>query len=319
VEPVIPVMAAAPAATGAGGLAHASPAIRKFARELGVDLIRVHGSGRKGRIIREDVTAYTRAMLSGQGGVASHKALELFEPPVVDFSKFGETETVALTRLNKLSSQNLHRSWVSIPHVTNFDEADITELEEYRVSKKKEAEKHGTKLTILSFLIKAVVTELKNYPRFNSSLATNGEELIYKKYYNIGFAVNTEQGLMVPVVKNADKKGIYELAGELAELAQKARDKKLPPSDMQGACFTISSLGHIGGTGFTPIINPPEVAIMGVSRSTIKPVYVDGKFEPRLIMPFSLSYDHRVIDGVLAAEFTRALGVVLTDIRELIL
>ncbi|MGK0298487.1 MAG: pyruvate dehydrogenase E2 component (dihydrolipoamide acetyltransferase) [Gammaproteobacteria bacterium] len=319
VEPVMPVMAAAPAASGAGGLAHASPAIRKFARELGVDLIRVQGSGRKGRIVREDVTAYTRAMLSGQGGMASHKALELFEPPVVDFSKFGVTETIALTRLNKLSSQNLHRSWVSIPHVTNFDEADITELEEYRVSKKKEAEKHGTKLTILSFLIKAVVAELKNYPRFNSSLAPNGEELIYKKYYNIGFAVNTDQGLMVPVVKNADKKGIYELAIELADLAKKARDKKLPPSDMQGACFTISSLGHIGGTGFTPIINPPEVAIMGVSRSTIKPVYVDGKIEPRLIMPFSLSYDHRVIDGVLAAEFTRALGEVLSDIRELIL
>ncbi len=314
-----PVLPPVVSAMGAGGIPHASPAIRKFSRELGVDLTRVSGSGRKGRILRDDVTEYTRGVMSGQGGMVSHKALELFELPEVDFSKFGETETVPLTRLNKLASKNLHRSWVNIPHVTNFDETDITELEKYRASKKKEAEKHGAKLTILSFLIKAVVSELKNFPRFNSSLAANGEELIYKKYYNIGFAVNTDQGLMVPVVKNADKKGIYDLAIELADLAQKARDKKLPPSDMQGACFTISSLGHIGGTGFTPIINPPEVAIMGVSRSTLRPVYVDGKLEPRLIMPFSLSYDHRVIDGVAAAEFTKALGEVLTDIRELIL
>jgi pyruvate dehydrogenase E2 component (dihydrolipoamide acetyltransferase) len=317
--PPPPVMPAGPVAAGAGGIPHASPAIRKFARELGVDLTRVPGSGRKGRILRDDVTAFTRGVMSGQGGMVSHKALELFDLPVVDFSKFGETESVPLSRLNKLSSQNLHRSWVNIPHVTNFDETDITELEEYRLSKKKEAEKHGTKLTLLSFLIKAVVAVLKKYPRFNSSLAPGGEELVYKKYYNIGFAVNTDGGLMVPVVKHADAKGIYDLAKELADLAQKARDKKLPPSDMQGACFTISSLGHIGGTGFTPIINPPEVAIMGVSKASLRPVYVDGKLEPRLILPFSLSYDHRVIDGVAAAEFTHALGEVLSDIRELIL
>ena len=314
-----PVVSTATVASGARGIPHASPAIRKFARELGVDLTRVSGSGRKSRILRDDVTAFTRAVMSGQSNVVSHKALELFELPEVDFSQFGKTETVALTRLNKLSSQNLHRSWVNIPHVTNFDETDITELEKYRVSKKKEAEKHGTKLTILSFLIKAVVVVLKKYPRLNSSLAANSEEVILKKYFHIGFAVNTDQGLMVPVIKDADKKGIYDLAKELAELAQKARDKKLPPSDMQGACFTISSLGHISGTGFTPIINPPEVAIMGVSRSAIKPVFIDGKLEPRLILPFSLSYDHRVIDGVTAAEFTKAMAEVLSDIREIIL
>jgi pyruvate dehydrogenase E2 component (dihydrolipoamide acetyltransferase) len=300
--------------------AHAGPAIRKFARELGVDLSKVSGSGRKGRIVREDVTGFTRAVMSGQAGSGSGAGLgDMFQIPAVDFSKFGETETVALSRLNKLSSQNLHRSWINIPHVTQFDEADITALEAWRISKKSEAEKHGVKLTILSFLIKASVALLKKYPRVNSSLAPNGEELIYKKYYNIGFAVNTDQGLMVPVVKNADQKGLYELAGELAALAKKARDKKLPPSDMQGACFTISSLGHISGTGFTPIINPPEVAIMGISRSVMKPVYIDGKFEPRMMLPFSLSYDHRVIDGVAAAEFTRDYAQVLTDIRDLIL
>jgi pyruvate dehydrogenase E2 component (dihydrolipoamide acetyltransferase) len=314
-----PVQSSGPVLSGAGGIPHASPAIRKFARELGVDLNRVSGSGRNGRITRDDVTAFTRSVMAGQGGTVSHWALDLFEKTQIDFSQFGKTEVVPLTRLNKLSSQNLHKSWVNIPHVTNFDEADITELEKYRVSKKKEAEKHGAKLTILSYLIKAAVAVLKKYPRFNSSLAPNGEELIFKKYYNIGFAVNTNAGLMVPVIKNADSKGIFELAIELAELAQKARDKKLPPSDMQGACFTISSLGHIGGTGFTPIINPPEVAIMGISKASYKPLYINEKFEPRLVLPFSLSYDHRVIDGVAAAEFTRSFGEALSDIREIIL
>lgn len=304
----------------ATGLAHASPVIRKFARELGVSLDRVKGSGRKGRILREDVTAYTRAVMSGdQSSGASKNALAMFEIPAIDFSKFGAIETIPLTRLNKLSSQNLHRSWINVPHVTQFDEADITELEAYRASKKSEAEKHGTKLTPLSFLIKAVVVALKKHPRFNASLAPNGEELIMKKYFNIGIAVNTEQGLMVPVVKDADNKGMYELAKELATLAQKARDKKLPATDMQGGCFTISSLGHISGTGFTPIVNAPEVAILGVSKSTMKPVYINGKFEPRLILPFSLSYDHRVIDGVAAAEFTKTLSESLADIRELLL
>ena len=319
-RPAIPVMAnAAMAASGSSATAHASPAIRKFARELGVDLGRVRGSGRKGRILREDVTAFTRAVMSGQAGPQDRGAMALFDIPAVDFAKFGAIETVALTRLNKLTIKNVHRSWVNIPHVTQFDEADITDLEQYRISKKSEAEKYGTKLTILSFLIKAVVVVLKKYPRFNSSLASDGENLILKKYFHIGFAVNTGQGLMVPVVKDADKKGIYDLAKELAALAQKARDKKIPPTDMQGGCFTISSLGHIGGTGFTPIVNAPEVAILGVSKASMKPVFANGKFEPRLILPFSLSYDHRVIDGVAGAEFTRALAEVLGDIRELAL
>jgi len=302
------------------GNAHASPSVRKFARELGVKLDRVKGTGRKGRILKEDVMAFTRAVMSGdQATGAGKNALAMFEIPAVDFTKFGQIETVPLTRLNKLSSQNVHRSWINIPHVTQFDEADITELEAYRASKKAEAEKHGTKLTPLSFLIKAVVVALKKHPRFNSSLAPNGEELILKKYFNIGIAVNTEQGLMVPVLKDADKKGMYELAKELATLAQKARDKKLPATDMQGGCFTISSLGHISGTGFTPIVNAPEVAIMGVSKSAMKPVYINGKFEPRLILPFSISYDHRVIDGVAAAEFSKTLSESLSDIRELLL
>lgn len=300
------------------GLAHASPAIRKFARELGVPLDRVRGSGRKGRITREDVTAFTRAVMSGeQASGTSSKIVSLFESPVVDFAKFGPVETLALTRLNKLGSQHLHRSWVTIPHVTQFDEADITEMEAYRVSNKAEAEKQGTKLTPLTFLIKAVVYALKKHPRFNSSLAPNGEELFMKKYFNIGIAVNTDQGLVVPVVKDADKKNLYELAKELAALAQKARDKKLPPSDMQGGCFTISSLGHISGTAFTPIVNAPEVAILGVSKSSMKPVYINGKFEPRLMLPLSLSYDHRVIDGVAGAEFTKTLAEILSNIKEL--
>lgn len=300
------------------GLAHASPAIRKFARELGVPLDRVRGSGRKGRITREDVTAFTRAVMSGeQASGASSKIVSLFESPVVDFAKFGPVETLALTRLNKLGSQHLHRSWVTIPHVTQFDEADITEMEAYRVSNKAEAEKQGTKLTPLTFLIKAVVYALKKHPRFNSSLAPNGEELFMKKYFNIGIAVNTDQGLVVPVVKDADKKNLYELAKELAALAQKARDKKLPPSDMQGGCFTISSLGHISGTAFTPIVNAPEVAILGVSKSSMKPVYINGEFEPRLMLPLSLSYDHRVIDGVAGAEFTKTLAEILSNIKEL--
>ena len=300
------------------GIAHASPAIRKFARELGVPLDRVRGSGRKGRITRDDITAFTRAVMLGDqaSGAASH-IVALFERAVIDFAKFGPVETVALTKLNKLGSQHLHRSWVTIPHVTQFDEADITEMEAYRVSKKAEAEKQGTKLTPLTFLIKAVVYALKKHPRFNSSLAPNGEEIFMKKYFNIGIAVNTDQGLVVPVVKDADKKGLHDLAKELAILAQKARDKKLPPADMQGGCFTISSLGHISGTAFTPIVNAPEVAILGVSKSSMKPVYSNGKFEPRLMLPLSLSYDHRVIDGVAGAEFTKTLAEILGNIREL--
>lgn len=300
--------------------AHASPSVRRFARELGVDLGLVRGSGRKGRISKDDVKAFTKAVMSDNRVFEKDKGgFSLPEIPPVDFSKFGPVETKALSRLKRLSGQNLHRSWITVPHVTNFDEADITELEDFRKSKKTEAERYGTRLTILSFLIKAVVVALKKYPEFNSSLSPDGENLILKNYYHIGVAVNTDAGLMVPVVKDADKKGLFDLAKELAELAQKARDKKLSPAEMQGGCFTISSLGHIGGTGFTPIVNAPEVAIMGVSKGAIKPVYQNGQFEPRLVLPFSLSYDHRVIDGVAAAEFTRELAHILTDIRDILL
>ncbi len=299
--------------------AHASPAVRKFARELGVDLGLVRGSSRKGRISKDDVMAFTKSVMSGNRVFDRSAGFALPEIPPVDFSKFGPIETRPLSRLKRLGGQNLHRSWINVPHVTQLDETDITELEAFRKSKKSEAERHDAKLTLLSFLIKAVVVALKKFPEFNSSLSPNGEELIYKKYFNIGIAVNTEQGLTVPVVKDADKKGLFDLAKELAELAQKARDKKLGPADMQGGCFTISSLGHIGGTGFTPIINTPEVAILGVSRAAIKPVYMNGKFEPRLVLPYSLSYDHRVIDGVAGAEFTRTLGEILTDIRDILL
>ena len=300
--------------------AHASPSVRRFARELGIDLGLVRGSGRKGRITKDDVKGFTKAVMTDNRVFEKDKGgFALPEIPPVDFSKFGPVETTALSRLKRLSGQNLHRSWITVPHVTQFDNADITELENFRKSKKNEAERHGTRLTLLSFLIKAVVVALKKYPEFNASLSPDGESLILKNYFHIGIAVNTDAGLMVPVVKDADKKGLYDLAKELAELAQKARDKKLSPAEMQGGCFTISSLGHIGGTGFTPIVNAPEVAIMGVSKGAMQPVYQDGQFVPRLIMPFSLSYDHRVIDGVAAAEFTRELSQILTDIRDILL
>ncbi|NKB38237.1 MAG: dihydrolipoyllysine-residue acetyltransferase [Gammaproteobacteria bacterium] len=299
--------------------AHASPAIRKFARELGVDLGLVRGSGKKGRILKEDVKSFTKAVMSSDRVFEKSGGFSLPEIPPVDFSKFGPVESKPLSRLKRLGGQNLHRSWINVPHVTQFDEADISELEAFRKSKSEAAGKEGVKLTPLTFFIKAVVVALKKFPEFNASLSPDAENLILKKYFHIGIAVNTDQGLMVPVVRDADKKGIYDLARELAELAQKARDKKLSPNEMQGGCFTISSLGHIGGTGFTPIVNTPEVAILGVSRSQMKPVYENGEFVPRLILPFSLSYDHRVIDGVAAAEFTRYLGTVLTDIRHILL
>ena len=304
------------AGSSASAKAHASPGVRKFARELGVDLGLVKGSGKKGRILREDVTAFTKSVMTNKR-VSDRPLLQ--DVPPVDFSKFGPVQTRPLSRLKRLGGQNLHRNWVNVPHVTQLDETDITELEAFRLSKKSEAERRDVRLTLLSFLVKAVVVALKKFPEFNASLSPDGKELILKHYFHIGVAVNTDQGLLVPVVQDADLKGVFDLAAELAELAQKARDKKLRPANMEGGCFTISSLGHIGGTGFTPIINSPEVAILGVSRATMKPVYQDGKFEPRLILPYSLSYDHRVIDGVAAAEFTRALGEILTDIRDILL
>jgi pyruvate dehydrogenase E2 component (dihydrolipoamide acetyltransferase) len=306
----------------AGTKVHAGPAVRMTAREYGVDLADVPATGPKGRILKEDVQAYVKNMLhkakqapaEGASGGAGIPPI-----PAVDFSKFGEVEEVAMSRLMQIGAANLHRSWLNVPHVTQFESADITELEAFRVSQKAVAEKAGVKLTVLPLLLKACAHLLKELPDFNSSLAPSGKALIRKKYVHIGFAVDTPDGLMVPVIKNVDQKSLLQLAGEAAELAEKARSKKLSPDAMQGACFTISSLGHIGGTGFTPIVNAPEVAILGVSKATMQPVW-DGKaFEPRLMLPLSLSYDHRVINGAAAARFTKRLSELLADIRTLLL
>jgi len=298
--------------------AHASPSVRRFARELGVDLGLVYGTGPKNRILKEDVKAFTKSIMSGEK-LSNKGAFTTPEIPPVDFSKFGEVEQKPLTRIRRLTGQTLHRSWITIPHVTQFDEADITELEEFRKSKLKSAEKEGVKLTLVTFLIKAVVVALQKFPEFNSSIEPSGENLIIKKYFHIGVAVNTKNGLLVPVLKDVDKKGLFEIAAEITELSNKAREGKISPKDLQGGCFTISSLGGIGGLHFTPIINAPEVAILGVSRAAMKPVYENGIFEPRLILPFALSYDHRVIDGVAGAQFTQFLSTILTDIRHILL
>jgi len=306
-------------------LPHASPSIRKFARELGVDLTRVQGSAPKGRIQKEDVQAFVKGALAGKpvGAPAAGKggALPFNLPawPDVDFAKFGPIESKPLSRIQKLSGPYLHRNWVSIPHVTQCDDADITDLEAFRKAQTAETEKKGFKLTMLAFMIKACVTALRQYPQFNSSLDKSGESIIIKKYFHIGVAVDTPGGLVVPVVRDADRKGVFDLAHELAEISKLARDQKLKPGDLQGGTFSISSLGGIGGSYFTPIINAPEVAILGVSRSVMKPVW-DGKaFQPRLMLPLALSYDHRVIDGATAARFTSYLVSVLSDIRKLIL
>ncbi len=298
--------------------AHATPSVRRFARELGVDLGLVYGTGTKGRILKEDVKAFTKSMLSGNK-LSSIGAFTFPEIPPVDFSKFGKTEIQPLSRIKRLGGQSLHRSWITVPHVTQFNEADITDLEEFRKSKLKSATAEGVKLTLVTFLVKAAVVALQKFPDFNSSLTSDGENLVIKKYFHIGVAVNTENGLVVPVIKDADKKGLFEIASEISRLSDKARDGKILPSDMQGGCFTISSLGGVGGTGFTPIINAPEVAILGVSRSIMKPVYQNNELIPRLILPFSLSYDHRVIDGVAGAQFTQFLSTILTDIRQILL
>mgnify|MGYP001815403846 FL=1 len=300
--------------------AHASPSVRKFARELGADLSKMTGSGNKGRILKEDVKAWVKQTLAqgSQGGLG-------VEPmPEIDFSQFGEIETQELTRINKLTGKFLHRNWVTIPHVTQFDEADITELEKFRKQLNEENAKQGIRVTVLAFLMKALVSALKEFPRFNSSLDHTGENLVLKKYVNIGVAMDTADGLVVPVIRDCDRKSLIELAIELVETSKKARDKKLSPSDMQGGCISISSLGGIGGTSFTPIVNAPEVAILGVSRSSIKPVYMPdadggGEFVPRLMLPLSLSYDHRVIDGADGARFTSYLSTVLSDTRRLLL
>lgn len=312
--------AAAPAPSGAK--VHAGPAVRQLAREFGVELSAVSASGPHGRVLKEDVQAYVKAMMqkakeAPAAGATGGSGI----PPIrtVDFSRFGETEEVPMTRLMQIGAAGLHASWLNIPHVTQFDQADITDLEAFRVAQKAVAEKAGVKLTVLPLLLKACAHLLKELPDFNSSLAPSGKAIIRKKYVNIGFAVDTPDGLLVPVIKNVDQKSLLQLAGEAAALAAKARDKKLTPDDMQGACFTISSLGHIGGTGFTPIVNAPEVAILGVSKATIQPVW-DGKaFQPKLMLPLSLSYDHRVINGAAAARFTQRLSQLLNDIRTILL
>jgi pyruvate dehydrogenase E2 component (dihydrolipoamide acetyltransferase) len=307
-------------------LPHASPSVRKYARELGVPLQEVKGTGPKGRITQEDVQAFTKSVMAGAaqtraaaagapaGGGA---ALGLLPWPQVDFAKFGPIERKPVPRIKKISAANLHRNWVMIPHVTNHDDADITELEAFRLQLNKENEKTGIKLTMLAFLVKACVAALKKFPDFNSSL--DGEELVHKNYWHIGFAADTPNGLMVPVIKDADKKGVVQIAQETAELAKKARDGKLGPADMSGATFTISSLGGIGGRYFTPIINAPEVAILGVSRSQMEPVWDGQQFQPRLMLPLSLAWDHRVVDGAAAARFNAYLGQILADFRRVLL
>ena len=303
---------------------YASPAVRKFARELGVDLSGVEGTGSKGRIMRDDVSAHVKQVMSS-GGPASAAGgiggltLDFPELPSIDFTRYGEIEKLPLSRIQKISAGHLHRNWVGIPHVTHDDEADITDMEAFRRANAEDAKSQGFKLTPLVFLMKAMVASLKAFPRFNASLDADGETLVLKKYFNIGVAVDTPDGLVVPVVRDCDRKGIMELAAELAETSAKAREGKLKPQDIQGGCISISSLGGIGGTGFTPIINAPEVAILGVSRSVMKPVWDGQDFHPRLMLPLSLSYDHRVIDGAAAARFTRFLASRLEDLRRLTL
>jgi len=315
----------ASAVTHSGKLSHASPSVRKFARELGANLALINGRGPKGRILQEDVQAFVKGELSkprtenmGAGVGATLAALPM---PVIDFSQFGAIETKPLSRIKKISGANLHRNWVTAPHVTQFDEADITDLEEFRKSMLVDAEKQGVKLTLLAFLIKAAANALRIYPNFNSSLSPDGDALIMKQYFNIGFACDTPDGLVVPVVRDVNQKDVLDIARDLADLSAKARERKLKIEEMQGGCFTISSLGGIGGTAFTPIINCPEVAILGVSRSSMQPVY-DAKsknFEPRLILPLSLSYDHRVVDGADGARFTSHMRMMLSDVRRLLL
>ena len=310
-----------------GALPHASPSVRKFARELGVPLEEVKGSGPKRRITQDDVQDFTRSVMKGEAQTKALAAkapaggggggLNLLPWPKVDFSKFGPVERKDLSRIKKISGANLHRNWVMIPHVTNNDGADITELEAFRVATNKENEKSGVKVTMLAFVIRAVVSALREFPEFNASL--DGDQLVFKQYFHVGFAADTPNGLVVPVLRDADKKGVLQISREMGELAKKAREGKLAPADMTGGCFSISSLGGIGGTHFTPIINAPELAILGLSRSAMQPVWDGKQFVPRLVLPLSLSYDHRVIDGASAARFNAYLGAVLADFRRVLL
>jgi len=311
-----PATQAASAARGDGARVYAGPAVRKLARELGVDLTQVKGSGAKSRIVKEDIHEFVKTRLSStaapMAGVAS-------SVPDIDFTQFGETERVERSKLERITAANMHRNWTAIPHVAQFNEADVTELEDFRAELRSEADKRGTKLTFMPFLLKACARALAEYPQFNVSLHSSGEYAIRKKYYHIGMAVATPAGLLVPVLRDVDKKNIWELADEVIELSDKARDRKLKPEEMQGACFTISSLGPIGGTGFIPIINAPEVAILGVGKTDIKPVYIDGEFRPRKMLPLTLSYDHKVVNGVDGGRFADYLVRILGDIRRLLL
>lgn len=319
-KPAPAPVASAPESHGEAASSHASPSVRKFARELGVDISKVKGSGPKGRVLQEDVQSYVKSIMTGQASApagGSGGGLNLLPWPKIDFTKFGEIEKQPLSRIKKISAANLSRNWVVIPSVTYHEDADITELEAFRVSTNKQYEKAGVKVTMLAFIIKASVAALKKFPEFNSSL--DGDDLILKKYYHIGFAADTPNGLVVPVIKNADQKGIIEIAKETSELAKLARDGKLKPDQMQGACFTISSLGGIGGTYFSPIINAPEVAILGVSKAAMKPVWDGSKFEPKLLCPLSLTADHRVIDGALGTRFNVYIAELLADFRRVLL
>jgi pyruvate dehydrogenase E2 component (dihydrolipoamide acetyltransferase) len=315
-----PVAGLAPVEQAGFARAHAGPSVRRLARELGVDLARVSGSGVKGRITHDDVKGWVKRALAGGAGAAHGTAAggALPRVPEVDFAKYGPVDVQPLTRIQRISGPRLHASWVNLPHVTQFDEADITALEEARLRLKQKALDEGIKLTPLAFILRAVAKTMQQFPRFNASLDAAGENLVLKKYLHLGFAADTPNGLVVPVVRDADRKDVYEIARELGTLSEKARTGKLGAAEMQGGCFTVSSLGSIGGTAFTPIINAPEVAILGVSKSQMKPVYVDGKFEPRLMLPLSLSYDHRVIDGADAARFTTALAHALAEVRGLL-
>lgn len=315
-QKVAPQSEPAAAVNEAGfGKAHAGPSVRKLARELGVDLARVTGSGRKGRITHEDVTAFVKSVMQG-GGVSGSG---LPKVPEVDFAKFGAVEVKPLPRIKRISGPRLQAAWVNVPHVTQHDAADITELESLRKALKADAEKIGAKLTLLAFLVKASVAALREFPEANASLDPSGQNLVYKKYYHIGFAADTPNGLMVPVIRDADQKNVFEIAKELGELAHKARDGKIKSDELQGGSFSISSLGGIGGTSFTPIVNAPEVAILGVSRTEVRPVWDGKQFQPRSMLPLSLSYDHRVIDGAMGARFTAFLCQVLSEVRGLVL
>jgi pyruvate dehydrogenase E2 component (dihydrolipoamide acetyltransferase) len=300
---------------------HASPSVRRLAREFGIDPARVKGSGRKGRILKEDLQRYVKQALASGSQPPAPQGFAVPEMPEIDFSKWGEIEIQPLNKLRRVSARNLHRAWLTVPHVTQFDDADITELEAFRAEKQAEAKERGVKLSPLGFFLKACAVVLLDFPQVNASLDRSGEALVVKKYVHIGIAVDTEQGLVVPVIRDVDKKGLFELAEELAVVSQKARDRKLRPEDLQGGTFSISSLGGIGGTGFTPIVNAPEVAILGVARSETKPVWDEEReqFVPRLFVPLCLSYDHRVVDGADAVRFTTRLKTVLADIRNLLL